>query len=86
MDAECKKGAQEGGRKFPKAGKSICESGTGSSSVICHSRAHPVELLHGGGEPQVLVVGDHLQGVGAARHGLGAALRGVQRPRDGKEE
>ena len=46
-----------------------------------YSRAHSVELLPRGGEPQVLVVGDHFERVRAARHGLRPALPRVEGPR-----
>ena len=55
-------------------------------TVFLHSRAHSVELLTRGGEPQVLVVGDHLERVRAARHGLRPALSRVEGPRHRHQE
>ncbi len=43
--------------------------------IDCYLRAHLLELLEGGGEAEVLVVGDDLERVGAALHGLGPAVR-----------
>ena len=48
--------------------------------TILYSRAHLVQLLLGGGEPEVLVVCDDLERVGAARHRVGRALVGLRRP------
>ena len=48
--------------------------------LILYSRAHLVQLLLGGGEPEVLVVCDDLERVGAARHRVGRALVGLRRP------
>ncbi len=44
------------------------------ASVFLNLRAHLLQLVYGGGEPEVLVSRHHLERVGAPGHGLGLAV------------
>ena len=48
-------------------------------SVVFNSRAHLLQLVDGGGEPEVLVSRHHLERVGAPGHGLGLAVAAWRR-------